>query len=522
MSAAHAGHITTTGANKMPQTQSEWQTFAAQTAKKAQHLAEKVEAGERNASEQSEQIARMADDLRTVRQELAEAKAASHDPMATVGGSDKELCQRFIDTDGRVFLRGHDSDDPALFRSDTSGLLATQPLNDAHRNLIEATESLYVVAVARHGRDAFDHRGTGYRESVIRKETKAWERVQRAWSRMPAPIRRAWDDQNGSGGEFIPTPLLASPMWQCQEYDPDGFINLFDSITIPSESVELPVGNAYPVPYKGGGASGDNPAALAKATVGTDKLTLSASPMYTMVLIHEDASADSIVAAFPFIRDAISRSLAMGLRLCLMNGDTAATHQDTIASWNTRGYFGAHDVGSIDYRRTFLGLRAIALDDSNGVDRSTHSLSTLFSDINAVGGPRSVPGDMPIITSPEGYLKNFVGLSGIVSANDYGNRAPIATGEVASIAGHPIIMTDAMSADLNASGVYDNVTTTKTGYVVLNRNMFRRVLRAGATVSLQNDITVAGTYMRARQRVGFKDMSKSADKAVRYAFNMAT
>ena len=379
-----------------------------------------------------------------------------------------------------------------------------------------------MVAVARHGRDAFDHRGTGYRADVIRKEKKAWERVQRAWGRMPAPIRRAWDDQSGSGGEFIPTPLLASPMWQVEEYDPDGFIGLFDSLTIPSESVELPVGTAYPVPYKGGGASGDNPAALAKSTVGTDKLTLTASPMYTMVLIHEDAAADSIVAAFPFIRDSISRSLAMGLRLCLMNGDTAASHQDTLASWNTRGYFGAIDAGSIDYRKTFLGLRAIGLDDSNGVDRSTHSLSTLFSDINAVGGPRSVPSDMPIITSPEGYLKNFVGLTGIVSANDYGNRAPIASGEVASIAGHPIIMTDAMTADLNASGVYDNVTTTKTGYVILNRRMFRRILRAGATVSLQNDITVAGTYMRARQRVGFKDMTKSGDKGVRYAYNMST
>jgi hypothetical protein len=82
-------------------------------------------------------------------------------------------------------------------------------------------------------------------------------------------------------------------------------------------------------------------------------------------------------------------------------------------------------------------------------------------------------------------------------------------------------MTDAMPSDLNASGVYDNATTDTTGYVVLNRRMFRRVLRAGATVSLQNDITVAGTYMRARQRVGFKDMSKSTDAAVRYAYNMA-
>jgi hypothetical protein len=513
--------ISPTTEQTMPQTQQEWQAFAAETAKKAQHLAEKVEVGARTASEQSEQIARMADDLRTVRQELAESKARAADPLATVGGSDRELVQRFIDTDGKVFLRGHESDDPALFRSDADGLLASRPVNDAHRNLIEACESLYVVAVARHGRDAFDHRGQGYRADVIRKERSAWNKVQRAWSRMPAPIRRAWDDQSGSGGEFIPTPLLASPMWQVEEYDPDGLIGLFDQITIPSESVELPVGTAYPVPYKGGGASGDNPAALAKSTVGTNKITLTASPMYTMVLIHEDAASDSIVAAFPFIRESISRSLAMGLRLTILNGDTAATHQDDLANWDLRGYFSAIDAGSIDYRKTFLGLRAIALDDANGVDRSTHSLSTLFSDINAVGGPRSVPGDMPIITSPEGYLKNFVGLTGIVSANDYGNRAPIASGEVASIAGHPVIMTDAMPADLNASGVYDNATTTKTGYVVLNRRMFRRVLRAGATVSLQNDITVAGTYMRARQRVGFKDMSKSTDAAVRYAYNMS-
>ncbi len=505
----------------MPQTQAEWKAFAASTTEKAQQLAHKVDAGARTHTEQSEQIARMADDLRTVRQEVAEATARNVDPMATLGGTDRELVQRFIDTDGRVFLRGHDSDDPALFRSDSAGLLASRPVNDAHRNLIEATEALYVVAVARHGRDAFDHRGQGYRADVIRKETKAWNKVQRAWSRMPAPIRRAWDDQNGSGGEFIPTPLLASPMWQVEEYDPDGLIGLFDQITIPSESVELPVGTAYPVPYKGGGATGDNPAALAKASVGTDKLTLTANPMYTMVLIHEDAASDSIVAAFPFIREAISRSLAMGLRLCILNGDTAATHQDDLPNWNLRGYFGAVDAGSIDYRRTFMGLRAIALDDSNGVNRSTHSLSTLFSDINAVGGPRSVPGDMPIITSPEGYLSNFVGLSGVVSANDYGSRAPIAAGEVGSIAGHPIIMTDAMPADLSAAGVYDNVTKTKTAYTVLNRRMFRRIVRAGATVSLQNDITVAGTYMRARQRVGFKDMTKSADKAVRYAFNMS-
>ncbi len=73
--------------------------------------------------------------------------------------------------------------------------------------------------------------------------------------------------------------------------------------------------------------------------------------------------------------------------------------------------------------------------------------------------------------------------------------------------------------DLATTGLYTG-TGAKSGYVVFNRNMFRRVVRAGQTVALQNDITVAGTYMRARQRVGFKDLTKTADKSVRFAFNM--
>ncbi len=51
----------------MPQTQAEWKAFAASTTEKAQQLAQKVDAGARTHTEQSEQIARMADDLRTVR-----------------------------------------------------------------------------------------------------------------------------------------------------------------------------------------------------------------------------------------------------------------------------------------------------------------------------------------------------------------------------------------------------------------------------------------------------------------------
>ncbi len=68
----------------MPQTQAEWQDFAATTAHKAQQLADKVDAGQRTIDEQTEQIKRMASAMSTVQQQLAEAKAAAFDPMATM------------------------------------------------------------------------------------------------------------------------------------------------------------------------------------------------------------------------------------------------------------------------------------------------------------------------------------------------------------------------------------------------------------------------------------------------------
>lgn len=479
-----------------------------------------LEAGQKRESEKSEQIERMAVEMRSLTQKVAELNAA--DPFASAGGTDAEL-RRFVDNDGRLFLRGFDADaGPEMRRSDNAGLLDSRPVNDAHRNLQEACEALYVATTIKCGRDGFSHAQDAYRTAEVRKRLPvSWHRVQRAWSAMPAAVRKAFDGGTGTGDEFIPLPTLASPMWQVAEYDPEGILQLFPRITINTESVKLPVGTLYPVPYKGGGASGDNPAALAKSSVGTDDITLTAADMYVMVLIYENAAEDSIVSAFPFIRSAIARSLAIGTRFAILNGDTAGTHQDDIANWDLRGIFGAVDAGSIDYRRVFLGLRANALDNSNGVDRSTFNLAALASDINLVGGPRGVPGDSPILTSYEGYLANFVNLPGIVSANDYGNRQPIAAGEVGTIFGHPIIPTDAMSCRMNATGLYDNVTKDKTGYVAFNRTMHPIIERAGTTIALQNDITVGGSYMRAKQRLGFKDLTKSADAGVRYAFNMS-
>jgi len=489
--------------------------------KHARDLHAKVANMEATEAERTKQIERMADDMRVATKRLAELDAIGN---AKPEGAHHGELLRFIDNDGRVFLQGggHESGDASLRRSVETGLLTTKPINHLHKKLQEDAEALYIVATATHGADAFDTRGN-YRPDVVRRCGKAWGQLQATWKSMPKAMRKAWDDQTGSGGDFIPTPLLSTPFWQVEEYDPDGILGVFEEVQLDSSTVELPLGTSYPRPYKGGGRAGDNPAALAKSTLGTDKLTMALTSLYCLVLIYEDAAADAVLPAVPWIQSQIAMSLTVGERYAMFNSDTAATHQDDIANWDLRGMFGALDAGSIDYRRTVLGFRANALDGSNGVDRSTFSLATLAADVNAVGGPRGNPADMPIITSPEGYLRNFLNLTGVVSANDYGSRTPIAAGEIGTIFGHPIIQTDAISADLNTNGLFDNATMTKTGAIILNRRMHKRLSRRGQSISiaLQPDVTVDGVYLRAKKRMGLKDLTKSTDAGVRYLYNMS-
>jgi hypothetical protein len=347
-----------------------------------------------------------------------------------------------------------------------------------------------------------------------------YEAIQAVWRRAPEGIRRAFDTATGSGGDFIPTPLLATPLWQVEEYDPDGLLSLFEETNITSNSVELPLGTAYPVPYKLVGQTGDNPAAFNKSSVGTDKLTITASGLAVMVFLHEDASEDSIVPAIPFIRDSMTRSMAIGERLCVINGDTAATHQDALASWDPAGMFGSVAASADHYLKSWLGLRALSLDQSHGVDRSTFSTTTLASDIASLQGPRGGRGDVVMVTSWQGYLTKLVSMTGIVSASDYGSNGPIVRGEVASIYGVPVIVSDAMTADLNASGLFDNSTTTKTGALLFNRRLYRRFVRVGTSVDLQRDITVGGSYLRARNRRTYQNLGKSGQKTVRYLYNL--
>jgi hypothetical protein len=58
--------------------------------------------------------------------------------------------------------------------------------------------------------------------------------------------------------------------------------------------------------------------------------------------------------------------------------------------------------------------------------------------------------------------------------------------------------------------------------LIFNRRMYRRLSRIGETITLamQPDITIEGTYLRAKKRIGFKSLQKSGNAGVRFMKNL--
>jgi|LakMenEpi03Aug12_release.lakeMendotaPanAssembly.Ray.scaffolds.fasta_scaffold175829_2 hypothetical protein len=474
---------------------------------------ERVTKLERSVAEKEVTIERMAADFKSAQQTIT-TLSAQKSAAPDLSGSDRDLAAFIVD--GKVVARSFDKGDTRPRARHLPGLLDSKPIHPWQAEFQKAVEDHTLAITAIHGTPALDNA-----DLMVRGCRPTYEAIQAVFRRAPEAIRRAFDSATGTGGDFIPTPLLASPLWQVEEFDPDGLLGLFDETPMTSSSVELPLGTLYPKPYKLTGQTGDNPAAYKTSSVGTDKLTITASGLAVMVFMHEDATEDSIVPALPFIRESMVRSMAIGERLCVVNGDTAASHQDALSTWDPGGIFGDAGDSTDHYLRSWLGLRALSKDQSNSVDRGTFSLSTFATDVAAVQGPRGGRGDLVLLTSFQAHVRKIASMTGVVSASDYGSNAPVVRGEVASIYGVPVILTDAMTSDLAAaSGLYASASDTTSGALLFNRRLYRRFVRVGTSVDMQRDIRVGGSYLRARNRRTYVNLAKSGQKTVRFLFNM--
>ena len=115
---------------------------------------------------------------------------------------------------------------------------------------------------------------------------------------------------------------------------------------------------------------------------------------------------------------------------------------------------------------------------------------------------------------------NFLELSEVVTLEKFGPQATVLTGQLASLAGIPIVMSRFMGADMNQNGLYDNVTKDKTGFVIFNPDSYSQYVRRQITIESDKDIASGSIQLVSTMRAVMDSPDAASVKNVVYGYDL--
>jgi hypothetical protein len=276
----------------------------------------------------------------------------------------------------------------------------------------------------------------------------------------------------GEGLEWVPTGF-SSQLYELVRLKTT-VSSLFPQIIMPTNPYKLPVQVGRLTSFKQPEQTADTSQTtipFSDTAALTGNVTLTAVGHAAYVLVSKDAEEDSLIPMLPFLRAEIIRALADGRDDCILNGDITGSHQDS-------------DVSSASSRRKmWSGLRKLAIANGYTSDLSELTPSNITTLTRGSMGKYGInPADLVLITGMKGYI-NLLNVPQVTTVDKYGPGATIVTGELAKFMGMPILVSEWIREDLNASGVYASGATKSVMHVV-NKNSFVMGVRREASVQL--------------------------------------
>ncbi len=273
----------------------------------------------------------------------------------------------------------------------------------------------------------------------------------------------------GSGGEWIPTIFsdkLISLMHLDFKVDA-----LFPYVDMPSATYTLPAMSSDIVAYKLGESTTADPSKITTSSFGTTNRTLTAIKLGVRVPFSEEIDEDSVIPMLDQIKNDIAVAMAEGIEQAHITGDTATPHMDVNVT-----------AGSGDRRTSWIGLRKHAITAAVSQSLATFNLTNLTAIRTGMGKYGVDPRKLAWIVGPKGY-SNFLGLTEVRTLEKLGDRATLLTGQLAELDGIPVIVTETMPENLNATGTYD-------GTSVLTKSVVLLVYRPGFVVGRRRALTI--------------------------------
>jgi HK97 family phage major capsid protein len=336
---------------------------------------------------------------------------------------------------------------------------------------------------------------------------KSWNK----WSKEAGEFKKALDTAaSGGGNEWVPTDFTAELLEDVRLAQ--RVAGLFPMINMPSNPYKVPTQIGRLGTFKQAeqtADTGQTKIPVADGSSLTSNVQFNAVGHASRVLFSAEVNEDSIVPILPFLRSEIVRAIADGREDIVLNGDITATHQDS-------------DTTAADSRRKIAsGVRKAALAASATQSLATFNLSNLREMRKKMLKYGVNPADLAWVFSLKGYV-DALKLDEVTTLEKYGPSATVLAGELGRLDGIPVIVSEFQREDLNASGVHDGVTTTKSVVNLVHRPSFWWGVRRGAEVRLLDQLYAESDQMAliVKERIDFRSM-RGTDKVAALGINLA-
>lgn len=320
---------------------------------------------------------------------------------------------------------------------------------------------------------------------------------------------RALDvDTTAEGGNWVPTGIGASLHEKVRAAGK--LAPLFARIDLPTNPWKWPIEGADATAYRVAEPTTDTETKVTASTPGTGAATFDAEILGGRILFSRSVEADSVIAILPYARGKLAQAFVDAEEKAILDGDTDGTHQDS-------------DVGAstTDARTAWDGLRKRAL--ANAATAGTNaalSVANLRTMRGTMGKWGLDPMGTVYVIGVSSYY-DLIGDTEVTSVEKYGAQATILNGELGRLNGSPLVVSEHVRENLNASGVHDGVTTNRTYALAVNRGEWVMGQRMALDIETDDSIyretfqrVVVGFMREDFQNIG--DASTNDDTAIIY------
>lgn len=342
--------------------------------------------------------------------------------------------------------------------------------------------------------------------SIMRSMQKA------AATQMGSESVREWDVRlkaamdsvtAGRGDEIVPSGM-SSRLWE-DVHQETKVAGLFNRIDMPTNPFDIPLQlgdvNWYP---------GTENTAVAESTPKTAKQTLTAHELVAEVPWSLTLDEDAVFAVLPEVRRTLVRNAAEVIDDVLLNADR--TDKNGI---NADGAtLTTSTAGQAHFLVGFDGLLHLPLVDNTGQSTSLGTAMTADAYLGLLKqlGKYGVNARDTVFITDVATFVSSLGISTVETVDKLGPQATILTGQLATVYGHPLIVSGQMRLADADGKVTDGGNTADRGRVLcVNTSQWRVGFRRNLMIETERDIQKRQNVMVVSMRLAFAE--RTGDRA---------